>query len=60
MESADRVKVEIIRGVLEEHGINAIIIDKQDSAYTFFGELELYVNRDDILRAMTILKQNEI
>jgi len=41
---------------LEEIGIEAVIINKKDSSYGTFGELELYTQRDNILRAINILK----
>ena len=57
--SADRFKAEIYKGMLEENGIPSIIMDKQDSAYVSIGEVELYVKRENILKAMTIIKTNE-
>lgn len=34
----------IIKGMLEENNIRAIILNKQDSSYLFLGEIELYVS----------------
>jgi hypothetical protein len=56
--SSDPIQVEIFKGVLEEEGIRAIIINKKDSAY-LFGEAELYVNVDDVLKANQIIKKTE-
>jgi len=50
------VDVEMKRIFLEENGINAIIINKQDSVYNTFGEVELYVNRDHILKAKQLIQ----
>jgi len=47
-------QAEILKALLEESEINSIIVNKQDSAY-FIGEYEVYINRDDILRAEKIL-----
>ena len=41
---------------LEENGIESIIINKQDSVYNAFGDIELYVNRNDILKAKQLLE----
>ena len=41
---------------LEENGIDAVIINKQDSVYKAFGEVELYVRRDLILKAKNLLE----
>ncbi|MBL7138095.1 MAG: DUF2007 domain-containing protein [Bacteroidales bacterium] len=51
-----RYKAEILKGLLEESDIPAVIINKQDSAY-LFGDIEVYVNLDHVLRAQQILKQ---
>ncbi len=34
----------IIKGMLEENNIQAILLNKQDSSYLLFGEIELYVS----------------
>ena len=33
----------IIKGMLEENEIQVVILNKQDSSYLSFGEIELYV-----------------
>ena len=33
----------IIKGMLEENNIRTIILNKQDSSYVNFGDIELYV-----------------
>ncbi|MFZ1798833.1 MAG: DUF2007 domain-containing protein [Chitinophagaceae bacterium] len=33
----------IIKGMLEENNIRTIILNKQDSSYINFGDIELYV-----------------
>ena len=47
-------KAEIIRGMLEEEGIQAVIVNKQDSSYLSFGDVEVYVKSEDILKAKQI------
>ncbi len=54
-ETAEDVKIEIARILLEENGIEAVIINKKDRNYRF-GEIELYVHRDNIIRAKQLLK----
>ena len=49
-------KAEILKGVLEENEIQSVIVNKQDSAYLVFGEIEVYVQRDDMVKAVQILK----
>jgi hypothetical protein len=58
--SPDNYKIEILKGLLNEIGIEAVSINKKDSAY-LFGEIELYVPANHSLRArQIILKSNEL
>jgi hypothetical protein len=51
-------KAEILRSLLEEENIPAVVVNKKDSSY-LFGEMEVYVKRDDILRAKQIVERFE-
>ncbi|TAD98909.1 MAG: hypothetical protein EAZ97_10150 [Bacteroidetes bacterium] len=57
--SAMNHQAEIVKGVLEEHGIQAIIINKQASSYNNFGCFEILVNPYQIIDALTVL-ENEV
>ena len=48
--------VELKCALLKSHGINAVIINKQDSSY-LFGESELYVPQDVVIRAKRVLNE---
>lgn len=37
------VEANIIKGKLEENNIQAVILNKQDSSYLAFGDIEIYV-----------------
>lgn len=50
---------EIVRAVLEDNGISAIILNKKDSAY-LFGEVEVYVKPDDVMKAKMIINTNNL
>lgn len=52
--------IEIVKGVLKENNIQAITINKQDSSYLSFGEIELYVNNNDALEALQIINKNKL
>jgi hypothetical protein len=54
-ESPDELKLEIARQMLDDQNIESVIINKKDSSY-LFGELELYVNRDRVIEAKSVLK----
>jgi hypothetical protein len=54
-ECGKQYEIEIISGMLEENEIESVIMNKQDSVY-LFGEYELYVKRDEILKAKTLIQ----
>lgn len=45
----------MIKGVLEVNGISSVVINKQDSSYLAFGESEVFVKKDDAVRAMNLI-----
>ncbi|MFO7934241.1 MAG: DUF2007 domain-containing protein [Bacteroidales bacterium] len=49
---------ELIRQMLSEHHIHSFIVNKQDSAYKF-GEIELFVHRDHVIRAKMLIREFE-
>lgn len=49
-------QAELKKALLQSENINAVIINKQDSSY-LFGEAELYVKQDDVIRAKRILDE---
>ena len=54
-----QIRAEIVKGVLEENEINAVIVNKKETVYHVFGTYEVMVQKKDILRATNII-QNEI
>ena len=52
-------KIEITQAVLEDEGIKSVIINKKDSFY-LFGELELYVHADHVIKAKQIIKKESL
>ncbi|OHX66877.1 putative signal transducing protein [Flammeovirga pacifica] len=51
-------KAEIVKSVLEERGIVAVILDKRDSSYNDFGLREVMVDESRKEEAETIIKQD--
>jgi hypothetical protein len=49
------IQAEILAASLENEGINVVKINKQDSSYTVFGEIELYVPEDEYALAVTLI-----
>jgi hypothetical protein len=52
-------KAEIVKAVLEDNGIQSVIINKQDSSY-FFGDVELHVHPDDAVLALQIIEKEQL
>ena len=50
---------DIARLVLDENNISSIILNRKDSSYQMLGEIELYVKRDEALRAKNLIKSIE-
>ena len=46
------------KGILISNEINSVVVNKQDSLYKF-GEFEVYVHRDDVVKAKFVLKEND-
>lgn len=49
---------DLVRQMLVQYNIPSFIINKQDSFYKF-GEIELYVNRDHVIRAKKLIAEFE-
>jgi hypothetical protein len=54
--SSDTFRIEVMKGMLQEHDIEAVIVNKKDSAY-LFGEAELFVKMDDAFRANQVISE---
>ena len=49
-------QAEIFKRVLADHDIEAVIINKMDSSYRSFGEIEIYVKNDHVIKAKLLAK----
>jgi hypothetical protein len=52
------IQAEFLRQMLSDNDIDAFIINKQDSTYKF-GDVELYVHRDNVIRAKMLIQEYE-
>jgi hypothetical protein len=52
-------QAEIVVAVLEDHEIEASIVDKRDSSY-LFGDVEVYVQQKDVAEARRIITENQL
>ncbi len=53
-----RYQAEIVKDVLMEKGITAVVINKKDSSYLVFGRCEVHVAREDVLRAINMIEND--
>lgn len=56
-EDTAQYRVEIVKAKLEEHDIASVVIPKKDSSYQF-GQYELVVNADDVIKALKIINED--
>ena len=58
--SNNQIEVKIIKQMLEEHEIQSIIMNTQDSAHNmpFGGKIDLYVIKAQMQEAIKYLEQN--
>jgi hypothetical protein len=54
--TGDIVKAEMARELLEIEGVNSVVMNKKDSVYQVFGDIEVYVNEAEVSIALEILK----
>ncbi len=57
-ESKKPYRAEIVKDVLEQNGIQTIIMDRKDSAYNIFGQLEVHVGVEEVLNALKIIEDD--
>ena len=53
-------KAELVKGMLKEHEIESVIFNRQDRAYVMIGEIEVYVKKDDVMRAINLIEKQDI
>lgn len=56
--SGQPIQAELVKQMLANHNISSFLVNKQDSAYKF-GEIEVFVGRDDVIRAKMLIREFE-
>ncbi len=51
-------RAQLVQSILEESGLNPVLISKKDSSYNNFGSFEIYVSPDHVLTAIKIINDN--
>lgn len=54
------IQAEIVRQMLENNDIEAVIMNQRDSSYLTFGEVLVYVDEKDVETARELIKEHEI
>jgi hypothetical protein len=49
--------IELMKAKLRAEGIHVFSINKKDSSYNAFGDVELYVKSEDVVRAKFLIDQ---
>ena len=56
--SSNPINAEIIKQMLEEHNINAVEMNQQDSSYNMFGNIQIYVQQEFSVKAKKLIEKN--
>lgn len=57
--AADFFKSEMVRQVLIDNEIDAVLLDKKGYPY-MIGEVEIYIHEDNFHKALSIINTNEL
>lgn len=56
-ESGVMHQAEIVKSVLMDMDLPAIVVNKKDSNY-HFGQFEVYVSRDNVIKALKVINED--
>lgn len=51
-------QLELLKGLLLEHKIEAVVMNKKDSSYLVFGTAELLVQEADVVKAKELIEKH--
>lgn len=58
-EDQNQIRAEIVKGVLEEKGVPAVVLNKKETVYHVFGTYQVLVPSDQAIPALQLI-QHEI
>ncbi len=58
-EDQNQIRAEIVKGVLEERGVPAVLLNKKETVYQLSGTYQVLVPNDQALSALQLI-QHEI
>jgi len=53
-------KSEILKDVLENNNIDCVVLNKRDSSYLNFGNIEILVRKEDIIPAKHLINKADL
>jgi transcription antitermination factor NusA-like protein len=58
--SSNYYQSEMVKQALAGHHIESVLLNKQDTTYRTFGEVEVYIHQEDFSNAIEIIILNQI
>ena len=58
--STNYYQSEIVKQMLVQHAVEAVLLNRQDSSYLNFGNVEVYVHQKDFDNAIELLILNQL
>jgi hypothetical protein len=58
--SSNYYQSEMVKQALVGHQIESVLLNKQDTTYRTFGEVEVYIHQEDFSNAIEIIILNQI
>jgi hypothetical protein len=58
--SSNYYQSEMVKQALVGHHIESVLLNKQDTTYRTFGEVEVYIHQEDFSNAIEIIILNQI
>ena len=58
--SSNYYQSEMVKQALVGHHIESVLLNKQDTTYRTFGEVEVYIHQEDFSNAIEVIILNQI
>jgi hypothetical protein len=58
--SSNFYQSEIVKQVLTGHHIDAVLLNRQASSHQAFGDIEVYIHKEDFSQAIEIMILNQV
>jgi hypothetical protein len=54
--TTDAIKAELVKDLLENNDIPAVVLNKKEKLTVLLGEAEVYAKREDAVKALNLIK----